>query len=232
MYKHIIPGYVSNVNKCLSLKHMVMSVLLLMLMHQQLIAQKSFIEGQIVYKVTFFSPDSKEITGTYILNVKGAQLRKELKFNNGYQDDVLINFNSGTATALENYNGEKYAIQMSMDDFLKEWQKYSGFTFREEKKELNNIAGCKTGSGTITYKDGTQISIIYATEWKPGYEHTYERFPGLKYLPLSFSYHDKNGMYMKFEAEKVDAAPVENAVFRKPADYKVISYSDYHEMMK
>ena len=59
---------------------------------------------------------------------------------------------------------------------------------------------------------------------------TYERFPNTKFLPLSFSYKDENGMTMLFDAEKVEAAPVENAVFRIPPDYKMISYKEYKEL--
>ena len=37
-------------------------------------------------------------------------------------------------------------------------------------------------------------------------------------------------MTMTFEASKIEAQPVENAVFRIPADYKIISYNEYKEM--
>ena len=60
----------------------------------------------------------------------------------------------------------------------------------------------------------------------------YNRFPNIKVLPVKYEYTDDSGMIMHFKAEKVSPIPVENAAFRIPPDYKIITYSDYKQMNK
>jgi hypothetical protein len=39
-------------------------------------------------------------------------------------------------------------------------------------------------------------------------------------------------MTMVFEIEKLEQGPIENAVFRIPPDYRMISYDEYKELSK
>ena len=193
-------------------------------------AQKPFTEGVIVYNVTLESPDHKEIKGVYSFVIKGSEIKKELKLSNGYGDIVLLNCGTGVVYSLQSKNGKKYAIQLNMNDLTKKQEKFVGYTISNEQANNRNIAGLPACKGNVAYKDGSTVEIYYTKDWSPSQPITYERFPAAKFLPLSFSYTDENGMSLHFNAEKIEASPVENAVFRIPTDYKMISYKEYKEL--
>ena len=50
--------------------------------------------------------------------------------------------------------------------------------------------------------------------------------------PAYTSYKDEDGNSLKFELDKLNAVPVENSVFRIPADYKMVSYNEYKSSLK
>lgn len=195
-------------------------------------AQKPFTEGVIVYNVTLQSTDNKTYTGIYTFTIKGNEIKKELRLNNGYQDVVLLDCGANTVYSLQSKYGRKYAIQLNMDDIIKEQAQFTGFTLNNEEvnsKNFGNIPACK---GTIKYKNGSSAEIYYTREWSPVQGITYDRFPSPKFLPLYFSYKDEHGLVMLFEINTIEATPVENAVFRIPHDYKMISYKEYKELSK
>jgi hypothetical protein len=193
-------------------------------------AQKPFMEGTIIYKVTLASADNKIFSGTYTFFIKGNQVRKEIKLNNGYQDIVLLNSGTNKVYSLQNRNGKKYAIELSMPQLLKSQEKFNGFTVKDETNESKKIAGYSVYKANINYTDGTAHEVYYTKEWDPSQKVTFERFPNAKFLPMYFSYTDDQGMVMTFEAEKIEPEPIENAIFRIPADYKMISYGEYKQL--
>ena len=74
--------------------------------------------------------------------------------------------------------------------------------------------------------------MFYSNDWYPLQSITYERFPGAKFLPISYSYTDEHGIAMDFEADLIEMQPVENAIFRIPPEYKMISYEEYKQLSK
>jgi hypothetical protein len=195
-------------------------------------AQKPFAEGTIVYKVKLASAAHKEVTGVYTFTIKGSEIKKELKLNNGYQDIVIMNCGTGTVHSLQNKNGKKYAIQLKMSELVKEQEKFTGFVVKNEKSINKNMAGAAVYEGNINYKDGTAATIYYTKDWRPAQAVTFERFPDAKFFPMNFSYTDVQNMTMVFEIEKLEPGPIENAVFRIPPDYRMISYDEYKELSK
>jgi len=194
--------------------------------------QKPFTEGTIVYKVTLATRGQKDIVGTYIFEIKDAHVKKELKLSNGYQDIVLINTVANTMYSLQTSNGRKYAIQLRMDDAVKKQEAFDNFHVKNELLNVKNIAGFASCKGDVIYKDGTSAETYYTKEWYPSQSITFERYPNAKFLPLYFLYTDEHGISMEFEAKKIEAAPVPDAVFRIPGDYKMISYAEYQQMSK
>lgn len=195
-------------------------------------AQKPFTEGTIVYKVKLIAADQKEISGVYTFVIKGAEIRKELKLNNGYQDVVLLNCNNNKIYSLQSRGNKKYAIQLSMDEMLKKQEKFSGYTVRNEAANNKNIAGYASYRGNVNYKDGSNEFIVYTKDWSPTQPITFERFPDAKFLPMSFSYKDENNIVMQFEIDQIAPGPVETSAFRIPADYNMISYAEYKQLSK
>ncbi len=197
-------------------------------------AQKPFTEGTLVYKVKLASTGENKTSfnGIYIFSFKGDEIKKELKLDNGYEETILYNCATSKIYTLQNRNGTKYAIQLSMDDIVKKQQKFSGFSVGHEEKGTSDMAGNPVFTGTVTYKDGVQTEIAYTKAWKPAQSIAYNRFPGAQFLPLRFSYNEENGTSMTFDAEKIDATPIASSVFRIPADYKMISYEEYKQYSK
>lgn len=198
-------------------------------------AQKPFVEGSIVYNVTITSADengkSKEYKGDYIITIKGKQIRKELKMKNGYDDILIFNFDNNTAYSLKTLGDKKYAIQLSMEDFANKAKKYEGFSLQKDEHE-KKIAGYSAHKADVNYRDGNTSVIFLTDEWQPDNKLTFERFPDCKFLPLAFDYTNENGSKLHFQAEHVDATPVENSDFRIPADFKLISYNEYQQLSR
>jgi hypothetical protein len=195
-------------------------------------AQKLFAEGTATYKVKLESANNASYNGIYTFTIKGTQIRKELKLNNGYQDIIIINSANNTVYSLQDNNGKKYAIELSIADVKKNQEKYAGFTIKNETGNGKNISGSLIYKGNISYRDGSVADVYYIKEWQPVQSITFERFPDCKFFPTSFSYKDENNTRMYFDAEKIDAGPIDNGMFRIPADYKMISNTEYRQLSK
>jgi hypothetical protein len=210
--------------------HFFLFLLLLTCLRAQ--AQKQFAEGTISYKVKIMPAGHSTISGTYTFIIKGNYIRKEIKLNNGYQDVVLIDCITNKVFSLQTRNGKKYAIELNMGDLVKLQQKYGGFIMKNEQDNQRNIAGYAVYKGDINYQDGTSDEIYYTKEWQPCQSVTFERFPNANFFPMYFSYKDENNLVMQFEVEKMAPGPIENAIFRIPPDYKMISNEEYKELCK
>jgi hypothetical protein len=193
-------------------------------------SQKPFAEGIIHYKVTLGTEDHQVINGTYTFIIKGSHIRKEIKLDNGYEDVLLIDCGSNKVYSLQVGNGKKYAVELSMSELMKNQDRYKGFVLENEHAGQRSIAGCSVFKGNIKYKDGSNYEIYYTREWEPSEPVTFERFPGPGFFPLYFSYKNENNLSMEFEAENITPGPIENAMFRIPPDYKMISNAEYKEL--
>ncbi len=194
-------------------------------------AQKPFSEGTIVYQVKMGPDDPEMKPGIYTITIKGDQIRKEMKLSS-LDYTIIINCTTNKVLSLQNRNGKKYAIELTMEDLLKDQEKFKVYTITNVKNENKKIAGLSAYSGNIVYHDGSRTLITYSKDWKPLQPVTYERFPAADFLPLEFFYKDESGLSVRFEAIKIEPVPVDNAVFRVPADYKIISHSEYLQMTR
>jgi len=196
------------------------------------IAQKPFTEGTISYNIKLTSADHTEYNGVYTFTFKGPHIKKELKLDNGFSDVVIMDCGVNTVYSLQNRSGKKYAIQLSMNDVFKRQAPFSTFTLNTEENSSKSIAGYPAYKCKVSYKNGTTSDIYYSKDWYPAQAITFERFPGAKFLPMQYSYTDENGTTMEFEVSSIELSPVENAVFRIPPDYKMISYEDYKQLTR
>jgi hypothetical protein len=198
-------------------------------------AQQPFVEGVIVYSVSIGpvagSAGFTEHAGTYTLTLKGASVRKELRMNSGYQNVIIENNNTGSVYSLQAAAGQNYAIQLRAQDVDEKMKPYEGFSQKDEDGTMT-IAGQPCTKATIRYKDGSASSLYYTTAWSNPTPSLFERFPAIKYIPLSFEYRNDEGITMHFAAEKLEARPVESSLFRVPPDFKIISNAEYKSMRK
>ena len=197
-----------------------------------LLAQQPFTEGILAYNVKLRSADGKTYKGTYTFTFKGPHIKKDLKLDNGFEDVVLIDCGTGSVHSLQNRNGKKYAIQLKMEELLNTQKPFVDFKVNNIESDRSSIAGYAVSKGNVRYKDGATAEIYYSKDWYPLQAITFERFPAAKFLPLHYSYTDEHGIAMEFDAQDIQMGPQENAVFRIPADYKMISYEEYKQLSK
>jgi hypothetical protein len=196
-------------------------------------AQTLFQEGTIVYSVRIGSAAGSEQVGagTYTVTIKGANIRKELRMNSGFQNVILQNRNTQTAYSLQTASGQPYAIQLRLEDLMAQRKPYEDFKMTDEAGVMTQ-AGRNCQKATVTYKDGTQSSICYSTEWLSPDQLLFDRFPGISNIPLSFEYRNEAGVTMYFTVEKIETKAVESSIFRVPPQYKIISNSEYKSLHK
>jgi hypothetical protein len=199
-------------------------------------AQKPFVEGIVEYNISMGTTaggvDMAKRAGTFIVTVKGKMIRKELKLDNGYENVIIYNGNTKTGYSLRALpDGRKYALQLAESDIMAMQEPYRNFSFTQEAGTMQ-LAGYTASKAKLTYKDGHSDDIYYVTEWSPAEPFVFDRYPGIKYYPLSFRYANGEGLVMIFEATKVSEQPVENGLFRLPQNYKIISAAEYKALNK
>lgn len=197
-------------------------------------AQQTLSEGTIVYAVSVgpvAGGGYTEHAGTYTLIVKGASLRKELNMNSGYRNVIIQNNNTGAIYSLQPAAGQNYAIQLKLQDIKERQKPYEGFVQKEEEGTMV-IAGQPCQRTTVTYKDGNTSSLYYTTSWLSPDASLFDRFPGIKYIPLTFEYRNEEGITMHFAAERIESRPIESAAFRVPPDYKIITNAEYKALRR
>lgn len=198
-------------------------------------AQHTFVEGIIRYAVSIGPVSDNggftEHAGTYTLIIKGSQLRKELTMNTGYQNIIITNVNTGTAYSLQSTGGQRYAIQLSIQELKARLKPYEDFKQQDFPGKMT-IASLPCEKAMVTYKDGSRSTLYYTTTWLAPAINMFDRFPGIKNVPLSFEYRNDDGIIMHFQAEKLEAVPVESALFRVPPDYKIISNAEYKQQRR
>lgn len=196
------------------------------------LGQKPLMEGTVAYKVKLTTPDHHLFDGIFTFTIKDGKIRKELKLDNGYHYTLLVNTTNNTVYSLINRMGKNYAIQLTMSELQETHKKYSDFNLAEDRKQGKIIAGYTAFKGDVTYTDGSKCDIYYTPDWYADVSVSYDRFPGAKFIPLSYTYKDENGSSMLFEADKVSASPVENSIFKVPSEYKIISNAEYKQLKR
>lgn len=195
-------------------------------------AQPTFSEGVLTYKVWLTTTENQTYEGTYTMSFKGGQIRKELALDNGFHDVTLINTKDNSVYTLQEREGKKFAIQLSMDDMAAKQQRFRGSRLSNEHNAGKQLAGLDAQAATVTYADGSKTDILFTREWQPDKQGTYNRFPDVDYMLLRFYYKEESGISMIFEAEKMEASPVASSLFRIPRNYKMISYEEYRQINK
>ncbi len=221
-------------NKTKILKRL-FAVLYLLVLPACVFAQQLFAEGLIVYKVTLEKPansdnDGKEYSGTYTLTIKGKQVRKDLKLDNGFNITILYDGDKHITYTMRNTGDKKYAVQLDNEQLKKEYGRFENFTLTPTGQK-EKIAGNEGIKGVIVYPDKTSIDIIYSEKWRPDV-FVYERFPGIKVLPLAFTVETGKGIILHFRVKKIESTLVENSNFKIPEEYKIISHAEYEELNK
>ncbi|NDC40497.1 MAG: hypothetical protein EBZ77_02950 [Chitinophagia bacterium] len=194
-------------------------------------AQKAVTEGTIRYEVQVKNADNQQ--ASYTISVKNGRIRKELLWNNKMAYLVIIDYNQNKAWVLREVNGKNYAIERTLAELQSAQARYRGYRITETPGASTSRAGLKAHSGTVGYSDGTGGNIEYSSEFYFEKGLAFEQFPDARMLPLVFSYNPANYPEgLVFRVTSFDRAPVEEAIFRVPPQYRIITDAEFQKAVK
>lgn len=195
------------------------------------LAQNNFIEGKIVYSVKIESVDPKQnkqfATGTLNLFLKGNVVLKELSLSSGFKNKMIFNASEKKAYSLRQIGEEKYALQLDAEQLKKKLEKCAQLNIQDYESDIKSIANFKTEKAKLTCNNNAPIVVYYTKEWLIANESLFEDFPTFNYLPLAYDIKNEDGSIFHFELQKIETAPMDNAAFKIPDGYKVITYEEY-----
>ena len=201
------------------MKHL-LSILVLSFLMLSANAQRLFSEGVITYNVYTDGNTSSSI-GKYIVYVKGNFVKRQLKLNNGYENNTIYNGKEGTSATLKVVQGTPYALMLTEAEVNAANKKFEGAKYSFEKNK-ENIAGYNAVRGKVTYRDGKSANIAITYDLRSEDPHFLTMFPNLNGVPLDYEI-DNGKSSMRFIAEKVEIRNVGSEEFVVPKNYKIVT---------
>lgn len=197
------------------------------------IAQRPFTEGKIEYSIAIDPPANQEgilqYKGNYTIIVKGPLVKETLELENGYTTTLQYNYKDSTVYSFKKLGNKNFAIQLDLKTLQNRRKKYEGYTTKD-LKGTKEIAGTTVNEMIVTYKNGNTGTIAYSKDWTPG-QIVFDNYPGIGFLLFSFTNYNDDGTAIRFVAKSISAEPMENAVFRIPSNYKLISNTEYQQLI-
>lgn len=190
-------------------------------------AQKEMTEGNIQYNI--YVNNSQTPEGTYIISVKGGNIKRMLSMNNGYNNVTIYNVKTGKTLSLNENNQQKYALEMNQEEVSEKNKKFNNATFKNTN-EKKVIAGYNCVSAIVQYNNNDNVQIFYSNELLPPSQNFNAMFPGLKGIALEYEVKNNNNTSMKFVASKIDLSPVDSKIFNIPTDYKIVTKTELEQL--
>lgn len=191
-------------------------------------AQKTISEGTISYNLSSQSDNKSApdpLSGaTNTIFLKGALSRADMVSALG-KETTIYDAKLGTGAILKEYSGQKLMITLTKENWVNQNRKFEGIIF-VNTAEIRNIAGfnCKKALGKL--KDGSAITVFYATELSVNNKEYNETFKNLPGLPVEYEFQIGN-LKFKYLLTGVDFGIIPAAKFDFPkAGYRVISYDE------
>ncbi|MFM8951070.1 MAG: DUF4412 domain-containing protein [Bacteroidota bacterium] len=194
---------------------------------------QDFIEGRIVYDITFPELDMDEATrGSLpresVVFVKGDLTRTDLNVGPRMSSTSIYNYKSGEVTALTEFMDSKTYIVMTPGKGPVPTQNSNQLTvFDTERK---TIAGFDCKRAVMKNKDNVSSNLYYTDLIKARLAVNVQ-FPGVDGFPMEFMV-DQNGLKMMFSVRQVIAESVPDSVFSIPSDYKQVTPDDLMQIYK
>lgn len=193
--------------------------------------QKSFVEGEIVYKVRIEKnlPDAtlQTLTGTLSIRLKGNDVIKELNIDQGFRNTILLRGNAKSAYSLRSIGKNKFALHLDPEHITAKMQKCAQLHRQDLPGEVLTIGGFRTEKARVSCNDAAPVTIYFTREWQVTNPYIFDDFPSFGYLPLSWDIINEEGSKLHFELLSIEAKPIDNAAFQIPQGYKVISQDEY-----
>jgi GLPGLI family protein len=224
-------------NKISKYNYVALGLFFLMLFtHYKGIAQKSFLEGSLMYNITIMSSKS-ETTEINSLNgatlqvfLKPNQSRTEMKSSVGIETTVYDSkINKGFI--LKEYSGQKLMISMNANNWAEKNRLYESlkFTISEERTMIANYA-CK--KATANLPDGKSFIVYFnpdITLSNRSYNNAFAQLPG---LPVQYEMQSGN-ISFRYTLEKVTYDAISSTKFDAPkAGFRVMTYEENQQLKR
>jgi GLPGLI family protein len=134
-----------------------------------------------------------------------------------FQQTILYNKTSKTATVLREFGNNKYMIRMDNARWTAENKRYEGMTISFSPGETKTILGYECKKAVMHLKDSSMFTIYYAANIIPSvreFEYQFKDVPG---FVLEYESQEAERGKITYTATKINLSPVQVSRFDIPA---------------
>lgn len=194
---------------------------------------QDFVEGRVIYEITFPELDMDEATrGTLpsesVVFVKGQLSRTDLNVGPRMSSSSIYNAQTGEITALTEFMDSKsYIVMKPGAGPVPTAGGAKVFIMDQEQKQIAGYT-CKRA---VVKSDGNVSSDLYFTNAIKARLPVNVQFPGADGFPMEFMV-NQNGLKMRYSVKQVISETVPAGLFTVPADYKLVTPEDLMQIYK
>lgn len=209
------------------MKKIYLFLLTIFFLNTQVIAQKIFSEGIIVFDV--FINNNVISDGTYIVTFKSGFIKRELRMKNGFYNVTIYNQKTSKTISFNPNEETKYALEITEDELKEKNKRYQKAVFKSID-QTKKIAGYECDGLMVIYENKDEVQL-YATSELISQNETFNyQFPGLKGIPLEYETISTATSRMKFIANLIEVKVIDSKVFIIPENYKIITKKELSQL--
>ncbi len=209
------------------MKKIYLFLLTILFLNTQVVAQKIFSEGIIVFDV--FINNNVISDGTYIVTFKSGFIKRELRMKNGFYNVTIYNQKTSKTISFNPNEETKYALEITEDELKEKNKRYQKAVFKSID-QTKKIAGYECDGSMVIYENKDEVQL-YATSELISQNETFNyQFPGLKGIPLEYETISTATSRMKFIANLIEVKVIDSKVFIIPENYKIITKKELSQL--
>ena len=209
------------------MKKLYLFLLTILFLNTQVIAQKIFSEGIIVFDV--FINNNVISDGTYIVTFKSGFIKRELRMKNGFYNVTIYNQKTSKTISFNPNEETKYALEITEDELKEKNKRYQKAVFKSID-QTKKIAGYECDGLMVIYENKDEVQL-YATSELISQNETFNyQFPSLKGIPLEYETISTATSRMKFIANLIEVKVIDSKVFIIPENYKIITKKELSQL--
>jgi GLPGLI family protein len=189
--------------------------LLLFIFLQLQAQQRTVAECTVTYAISsdssINSTTSKTVKTVYI---KGSDCRTDIN-SSSFSQTIFFDKNSGNAVVLREFGNNKIMTKLNKLQWLEKNKKFEGAVVNLIG-DTKNILGYECKKATIETRDGSIVTVFYATAITPSvkeFEYQFKDVPG---FVLEYET-EEAGKNMRYIATKINLSPVQSSKFDVPS---------------
>ncbi len=159
---------------------------------------------------------------TKTVYIKGMNSRTELT-SPSFNQSVIYQKTTGTAVILREFGANKFMTKLDQNKWLAENSKYDGATLTKTE-ETRTILGYECKKAVLALKDGSKLSLYYATTIVPSvkeFEYQFKDVPG---FVLAYESVESEGRKISYVATQINLSPVAASKFDIPTSgYRLLN---------